>query len=67
VLVAEVAAMMASRARRVVAVADSTKLGRRGFTPIVPLSAIHVLITDDAADPVQVERAQELGIEVILA
>jgi DeoR/GlpR family transcriptional regulator of sugar metabolism len=67
VLVAEVAAMMASRARRVVAVADSTKLGRRGFTPIVPLTAIHVLITDDAADPVQVERAQELGIEVILA
>ena len=67
VLVAEVAAMMASRARRVVAVADSTKLGRRGFTPIVPLSAIHVLITDEGADPRQVERAQELGIEVILA
>ncbi len=67
VLVAEVAAMMASRARRVVAVADSTKLGRRGFTPIVALDAIHVLITDERADPDYVERAAALGIEVILA
>ena len=67
VLVAEVAAMMASHARRVVVVADSTKLGRRGFTPIVPLTAIHVLITDEGADPATVERAQELGIEIVLA
>ena len=67
VLVAEVAATMASHARRVVVVADSTKLGRRGFTPIVPLSAIHVLVTDDQADPSQVKRMREMGIEVILA
>ncbi len=67
VLVAEVGATMASRARRVVAVADSTKVGRRGFTPIVPLSSVQVLITDEAADPATVERAEELGIEVVLA
>jgi DeoR/GlpR family transcriptional regulator of sugar metabolism len=67
VLVAEVGATMASRARRVVAVADSTKIGRRGFTPIVPLGAINVLITDDGADAAVLERARELGIEVILA
>jgi DeoR/GlpR family transcriptional regulator of sugar metabolism len=67
VLVAEVAATMAARSRRVVAVADATKVGRRGFTPIVQLTAVHVLITDEAADPEQVERAQELGIDVILA
>jgi len=58
---------MASRARRVVAVADSTKIGRRGFTPIVELGAIHVLITDEGADPDVLERAREMGIEVILA
>jgi DeoR/GlpR family transcriptional regulator of sugar metabolism len=67
VLVAEVGATMASRARRVVAVADSTKIGRRGFTPIVPLGAINVLITDDGADAAVLERAREMGIEVILA
>lgn len=67
VLVAEVGATMAARARRVVAVADSTKIGRRGFTPIVPLCAIHVLITDEAADAGVLAQARELGIEVILA
>ncbi len=66
-LVAEVGAALASRARRVVAVADSSKLGRQGFTPIVPLSAVHVLITDDAAEPDEVERLRRRGIEVILA
>jgi DeoR/GlpR family transcriptional regulator of sugar metabolism len=67
VLVAEVGATMATRARRVVAVADSSKIGRRGFTPIVPLGAIHVLITDDGTDAPVLARARELGIEVILA
>lgn len=67
VLVAEVGATMAARARRVVAVADSTKLGRRGFTPIVPLAAVDVLVTDALAERGQLERAREAGIEVILA
>ena len=66
-LVAEVGATMASRSRRVVAVADSSKLGRQGFTPIVPLAAVQVLITDDAAAPAEVERLRRRGIEVIMA
>jgi DeoR/GlpR family transcriptional regulator of sugar metabolism len=66
VLVAEVGAVMVARARRVVAVCDSTKLGRRGFTPIAPLAAINVLVTDDGADPVQVAVARDAGVEVIL-
>jgi len=67
VLVAEVGATMVSRARKVVVVADSTKLGRRGFTPIAPLSAVHVLVTNDEADPASVRLARDAGIEVILA
>jgi DeoR/GlpR family transcriptional regulator of sugar metabolism len=67
VLVAEVGATMAARGRRVVVVADSSTVGRHGFTPIIPLTGVHVLVTDRAADPEQVERARELGIEVILA
>jgi DeoR/GlpR family transcriptional regulator of sugar metabolism len=66
-LVAEVGATLASRGRRIVAVADSSKLGRQGFTPIVPLRVIHVLITDEAADPIEIARLRRLGIEVILA
>jgi len=67
VLVAEIGAVIARRGRRVVVTADSSKVGRHGFTPIVPLTEIHVLVTDRGADPVQVERVRELGVEVILA
>jgi DeoR/GlpR family transcriptional regulator of sugar metabolism len=66
VLVAEVGATMASRARRVVAVADSSKIGRRGFTAIVPLSAIDVLVTDEAADPKELATARAAGVEVVV-
>jgi DeoR/GlpR family transcriptional regulator of sugar metabolism len=67
VLVAEVGATMASRARRVVAVADSTKLGRRGFTPIVPLAAVDLLVTDSGAGAAGLDWIRGAGIEVLLA
>jgi DeoR/GlpR family transcriptional regulator of sugar metabolism len=67
VLVAEVGAMMATRARRVVVVADSSKLGQFGFTPIIPISAVDTLVTDSAASPEHLERIRAAGVEVILA
>lgn len=67
VLVAEVGAVATGRARRVVAVADASKLGRTGFTPIIPLTEVHVLITDDTADPARVAEIRDAGVEVILA
>ncbi|MGD0370992.1 MAG: DeoR/GlpR family DNA-binding transcription regulator [Candidatus Dormibacteria bacterium] len=66
-LVAEVGAALAARARRVVVVADASKLGRAGFTPFVTLDAINVLVTDERADPGIVARIREMGIEVLLA
>ncbi len=67
VLIAEVGATMASRARRVVALADSSKLGRYGFTTIVPLAQVDVLITDSGADREEVAKIRASGVEVILA
>lgn len=67
VLVAEVGAAATSRARRVIVVADATKLGRQGFTPIVPLSDVDVLITDVEADADIVAQIRAVGIEVLLA
>lgn len=67
VLVAEVGSVATSRSRRVVAVADSSKLGRQGFTTIVPLAQVDVLITDTAADPDRVVEIRDAGVEVILA
>jgi DeoR/GlpR family transcriptional regulator of sugar metabolism len=67
VLVAEVGAMMAARARRVIALADASKLGRFGFTTIVPLAQVDVLITDAGASPEQLARIRAAGVEVIVA
>ena len=67
VLVAEVGAMMAARARRVVVVADASKLGQSGFTPIIPITRVNTLVTDSGADPAHVERIRAAGVEVILA
>ena len=48
------------------AVADSSKLGRVGFTPIAPLSAVHKLVTDADAPPQLIEEIRAEGIQVII-
>jgi len=65
-LIAEVGRVMTEVAREVITVTDSSKLGRVGFTPIVPLSAVHKLITDTNAPPELVEEIRAAGVEVIL-
>lgn len=67
VLVAEVGAVATSRARRVIALADASKLGRQGFRPIVPLADVDLLITDTSADPARVDEIRAAGVEVLLA
>ena len=64
ILVAEVGEAMAGRARRVVALADSSKLSHSGFVAIVPLGSIDLLITDQGADPEKLARIREAGCEV---
>ncbi|MHB1576276.1 MAG: DeoR/GlpR family DNA-binding transcription regulator [Candidatus Dormibacteria bacterium] len=66
-LIAQVGAALAASARKVVALADATKLGRAGFTPIVPLEAVDVLVTDQRADRELVAQIRAAGVEVILA
>lgn len=65
-LIAEVGSAMAARARRVVAVADSTKLGTTGFTRIVGIDAVHVLVTDDGADKHLIADLRERGVQVVV-
>jgi DeoR/GlpR family transcriptional regulator of sugar metabolism len=50
-----------------VALADSSKLGRSGFTTIVPLSQVDVLVTDAAAPPDMLAQIRAAGVEVIVA
>lgn len=58
---------MAQVADQVVVLADSSKLDASGFVSIVPVSAVHTLITDAEANPASLERFRKLGIQVIVA
>lgn len=51
-------------ARRVVLLADATKLGRVTFAAVVPLAEVDVLITDAPGDHEVVRTARHLGVEV---
>ena len=58
---------LASRARHVVVVADSSKLGRRAFARICPISEVTTLVTDGDAPQEIVARFSELGVRVVRA
>lgn len=62
--VARIKALMVQAARRVIVLADHTKLGRRAFAPIVPLKQLHDLVTDREADPTTISHLREHGISV---
>jgi DeoR/GlpR family transcriptional regulator of sugar metabolism len=64
---AEVNARIARQAKRVVVVADSTKLCRSAFAKILAVSEVDVLITDTAADAAAISELTAAGVEVIQA
>jgi DeoR/GlpR family transcriptional regulator of sugar metabolism len=66
VLEAEVTCRMAAAADQVIVVADSSKIGQTGFTTVMPLSGISILVTDAAAPVEFVAALRELGVQVIL-
>ncbi|BDZ58800.1 DeoR/GlpR family DNA-binding transcription regulator [Barrientosiimonas endolithica] len=63
---ASINAEMVRAAERVVVVGAGAKVGRRSLARICPTVDVHELITDDTADPEEVERIRELGVEVTL-
>lgn len=52
-------------ARRVVVLADASKLGRVTFATVAPVSAVDTLVTDARPDHPVVERLAGLGVEVV--
>jgi DeoR/GlpR family transcriptional regulator of sugar metabolism len=64
-LVAEAGRVMASRAERVIVLADNTKMGRYGFVPIIPVEEIDLFITDTQAPYEVVDRLRQKGVDVI--
>lgn len=57
---------MVQASTRVVAVCDSTKFERRSLSRIVPVSAVHQVITDAGLTKPMRESLETLGIEVTL-
>ncbi len=64
-LVAEVGRMMAERAEKVIVLADSSKLERAGFVPIIPLDEVDLLITDNESPTAVIAVLRQKGIEVL--
>ena len=57
--------LMAERARKVVVVADSSKIGHRAFARLCPLESVNVLVTDTDASPELTRGFVDAGIEVV--
>ena len=57
--------LMACRSRRVVVVADSSKLGRYAFARICPLGEVDTIVTDQRADPGTLSAFTAAGLRVI--
>jgi DeoR family transcriptional regulator, aga operon transcriptional repressor len=59
--------VLMERSRRVVVVADHTKIGRATFAQIAAIDGVSDLITDASADPALVEQIEAAGVNVIHA
>jgi len=55
-----------ARARRVVVVTDSSKIGQVAFARICDLETVDEVISDTGADDEEVGRLREAGVEVTL-
>lgn len=64
---AQVKRAMIARAREVVVVADSSKLGAAAFASIGPLSLAHALVTDADPDASLSDALASAGVEVVVA
>ncbi len=63
----EIASMkraMIAAARRVILLADATKLSHSAFCRVCEVTAVHVLITDNRADPADLDQFRDAGVEV---
>lgn len=58
---------MVHAAQQVVVLVDHSKFGYLGFSRVMPVSEIDVLITDSGADPGDLSRLEKAGVQVIVA
>jgi DeoR family transcriptional regulator of aga operon len=57
--------LMVARARRVVIIADSSKLGQHAFARICPIERIDTLVTDGGATDEVLAPFEEAGLTIV--
>lgn len=57
---------MVKTAKKIILVCDSSKFNQVAFASIMPLSAVHTIVTDIDLDPVLASQIQAAGIELYL-
>jgi DeoR family transcriptional regulator, aga operon transcriptional repressor len=57
--------LLASRARKVVVIADASKLGKHAFARVCPTEKVHTLVTDSEATEADVAPFRAANIEVL--
>ena len=63
---AEVVRKMSAQATETVLVADSSKFGKTGFVKVLPLDAVHTLVTDTGLGSSAGAQIRELGVNLAL-
>lgn len=59
--------MMIENSEKVILLADSSKIGKRGFSKIIGIEDLDILITDSQIDKEDYNGIRELGVEIIIA
>jgi DeoR family transcriptional regulator, aga operon transcriptional repressor len=59
--------LMVTRSKRVVVIADSSKLGGHAFARICPISKVETLVTDSGAPEPVIAAFREAGVQVVCA
>ena len=57
---------MVAKAKQTIVVADGSKIGRAALAQMASIEAVHVLVTDESADPVELDRLRRRGVEVVV-
>jgi DeoR family transcriptional regulator of aga operon len=58
---------MVTHAQRAIVVADGSKIGRLALAQVSSLDHVDMLITDETADPGELDRIRAAGVEVLVA
>jgi len=65
--VAAIHRLMVERSRKVVVLADHSKLGYRSPAVVAPISAVNTLITDEEVEPEIIAQLESVGVQVLYA